>query len=80
MGCTIILNKGCDFCNCTKYTHYNLACAIVIVILWQNIRTAIQCNRTYSFLNKTGVASTLSLLNMQLQRQSGVHNLMDYFY
>ena len=80
MGCTIILNKGCDFCISTQYTHFHLACAIVIVILWQNIGTAIQCIRTYSFLNKTGAAPTLGLLRMQLQRQSGVHNLMDYFY
>ena len=41
---------------------------------------AIQCNRTYSFLNKTGTVPTLGLLSMQLQRQSGVHNLIDYFY
>ena len=41
---------------------------------------AIQCNKTYSFLNKTGAVPTLGLLSMQLQRQSGVHNLIDYFY
>ena len=80
-GCTIILNKGCDFCICTQYIHFILACAIVLVIFWQNIGTAaIQCNRTYSFLNKTGTAPTLGLLSMKLQRQSGVHNLIDYCY
>ena len=76
--CRLSLNKGCDFCIYTVHT-FQSSMRYCYCHSLKNIGTAIQCNRTYSFLNKTGGAPTLGLLGMQLQRQSGFHNLMDYF-
>ena len=60
------------------HTQFNLAFAIVTVILWYNIGNAMQCSRTPFCIGQViGAAPKFGLLSMQLQRKSGGHNLVD---